>query len=433
MAKNPEDIVSLLDTGYESEAELNTRKLVSEMSKKKNKSGGFESMGLSYGVFKGIKKKGYKLPTPIQRKCIPLALEGKDLAAMARTGSGKTAAFLIPLFEKLKSPNQVGTRGLVLSPTRELAMQTFAFVKEIGKLTELRTELILGGDGMDDQFASMHQNPDIIIATPGRLMHVLVEMDFRLNCVEMVIFDEADRLFELGFQEQLNEIIKRLPDDRQTLLFSATMPKQLCEFAKAKLNDPTLVRLDVDFKLSEQLKLAFLHMRMEEKFPALIHLLTEVFEPHQQTMIFVATKHHVELVKEVLLKCHVSCTYAYSSLDQEARKENIRKFRNKTAKVMIATDLAARGIDIPLLDNVVNFNFPAQSKLFVHRVGRVARAGRTGVAYSLVTSDEMPFVIDLHLFLGRPITFAIKGQTYQNWDSVYGKVYSGALQADQDV
>ncbi|KAI2568129.1 DDX54 isoform 4, partial [Pan troglodytes] len=208
--------------------------MVRAQNKKKKKSGGFQSMGLSYPVFKGIMKKGYKVPTPIQRKTIPVILDGKDVVAMARTGSGKTACFLLPMFERLKTHSaQTGARALILSPTRELALQTLKFTKELGKFTGLKTALILGGDRMEDQFAALHENPDIIIATPGRLVHVAVEMSLKLQSVEYVVFDEADRLFEMGFAEQLQEIIARLPGGHQTVLFSATLPKLLVEFARA--------------------------------------------------------------------------------------------------------------------------------------------------------------------------------------------------------
>uniref|UniRef100_A0A3Q1FA36 Helicase ATP-binding domain-containing protein n=1 Tax=Acanthochromis polyacanthus TaxID=80966 RepID=A0A3Q1FA36_9TELE len=192
---------------------------------------------LSYPVYKGVMKKGYKVPTPIQRKTIPVILDGKDIVAMARTGSGKTAAFLVPMFEKLKAPQaQTGARALILTPTRELALQTMKFTRELGKFTGLKTALILGGDRyMTPSCLVLYSLfvPAVIIGTPGRLMHVVKEMNLKLHSVEYVVFDEADRLFEMGFAEQLQEIIRRLPDTRQTLLFSATLPKLLVEFARA--------------------------------------------------------------------------------------------------------------------------------------------------------------------------------------------------------
>ncbi|KAK3088605.1 hypothetical protein FSP39_021200, partial [Pinctada imbricata] len=401
-----------------------TRQWVTQQNRKKKKSGGFQSMGsLSHHVYKGIIRKGYKIPTPIQRKTIPILLDGKDVVAMARTGSGKTAAFLIPMFERLKSHTGVaGARALVLSPTRELALQTLKFTKEIGKYLNLRAAVILGGDKMDDQFAALHENPDIIIATPGRLLHVLMEMDLKLKCVEYVVFDEADRLFEMGFQEQLNEIIHRLPESRQTLLFSATLPKLLVEFAKAGLHDPTLIRLDVETKLSDLLKMSFFHCREDDKVAVLLYLLKNVINPEDQTVVFAATKHHVEYINMILQHAGISSTYIYSSLDQAARKINVAKFQHKKVKVMIVTDLAARGIDIPLLDNVINYNFPAKAKLFVHRVGRVARAGRSGTAFTMLSVEEMPFLLDLYVFLGRNLKFVSSEKKVEDEDGLCGEI-----------
>ncbi|NXI70493.1 DDX54 helicase, partial [Anseranas semipalmata] len=400
-----------------------TQAMVRAQNKKK-KSGGFQSMGLSYPVFKGIMKKGYKVPTPIQRKTIPVILRGRDVVAMARTGSGKTACFLVPMFERLKAPSPAGARALVLSPTRELALQTLKFTKELGKFTGLKTALVLGGDKMEDQFAALHENPDIIIATPGRLVHVAVEMNLKLQSVEYVVFDEADRLFEMGFAEQLQEILARLPGSHQTVLFSATLPKLLVEFARAGLTEPMLIRLDVESKLSEQLKLAFFHVRGDDKPAVLLHLLRSVVKPQDQTVVFVATKHHTEYLKEAsgIWAQGIRCTHIYSSLDQTARKINIAKFAQGKCPVLLVTDVAARGLDIPMLDNVINYSFPAKSKLFLHRVGRVARAGRSGTAYSLVAPDEMPYVFDLHLFLGRPLVLAGAQEMPADTDGVLGRV-----------
>ncbi|XP_043757640.1 ATP-dependent RNA helicase DDX54 isoform X3 [Cervus elaphus] len=419
-----------------SDVEPDTREMVRAQNKKKKKSGGFQSMGLSYPVFKGIMKKGYKVPTPIQRKTIPMILDGKDVVAMARTGSGKTACFLIPMFERLKTHSaQTGARALILSPTRELALQTMKFTKELGKFTGLKTALILGGDKMEDQFAALHENPDIIIATPGRLVHVAVEMNLKLQSVEYVVFDEADRLFEMGFAEQLQEIIGRLPGGHQTVLFSATLPKLLVEFARAGLTEPVLIRLDVDSKLNEQLKTSFFLVREDAKAAVLLHLLRNVVRPQDQTVVFVATKHHAEYLSELLATQGVSCAHVYSALDQTARKINLARFTHGKCSALIVTDLAARGLDIPLLDSVINYSFPAKGKLFLHRVGRVARAGRSGTAYSLVAPDEVPYLLDLHLFLGRALTLARPPEEpsagTEGGDGVLGRVPQGVVD-DED-
>ncbi|KAJ4869879.1 putative DEAD-box ATP-dependent RNA helicase 29 [Raphanus sativus] len=376
-----------------------------EKQKKKGKSGGFESLNLGPNVYNAIKKKGYKVPTPIQRKTMPLILSGVDVVAMARTGSGKTAAFLIPMLEKLKQHvPQGGVRALILSPTRDLAEQTLKFAKELGKFTDLRVTLLVGGDSMQDQFEELTKSPDVIIATPGRLMHLLEEVDdMSLRTVEYVVFDEADSLFGMGFAEQLHQILAKLGENRQTLLFSATLPSALAEFAKAGLREPQLVRLDVENKISPDLKLSFLTLRPEEKYAALIYLVREHISSNEQTIIFVSTKHHVEFVNSLFKLENIVPSVCYGDMDQDARKIHVSRFRARKTMLLIVTDIAARGIDIPLLDNVINWDFPPRPKIFVHRVGRAARAGRTGSAISFVTPEDMPYLLDLHLFLSKPI------------------------------
>lgn len=362
-------------------------------------------MGLSYPVLKGVTRRGYKIPTPIQRKTIPLILEGRDVVAMAKTGSGKTACFLIPLFEKLKARSaKSGARALILSPTRELAIQTYRFIKDIGKFTDLKSILVLGGDSMDQQFSAIHTSPDVIVATPGRFLHLCVEMDLKLNSIEYCVCDEADRLFEMGFGEQLNETLNRLPANKQMVMFSATLPKLLVDFARAGLSDPVLIRLDVESKLPEALTLKFIHCRPDERYSSMLVLLKYVIPRKAQTVVFAGTQHHVELISFLLTQAGVSNTYVYSSLDPSARKINTAKFAGNKVSVLIVTDVAARGIDIPNLDYVINVHFPGKPKLFVHRVGRCARAGREGTAFTLFATDDEAHMLDLHLFLSRPFS-----------------------------
>ncbi|XP_039023255.1 putative DEAD-box ATP-dependent RNA helicase 29 [Hibiscus syriacus] len=404
-----------------SKAELKRK----QKEKKKAKSGGFESLNLSPNVYRGIKRKGYGVPTPIQRKTMPLILAGSDVVAMARTGSGKTAAFLVPMLEKLKQHvPQGGVRALILSPTRDLALQTLKFTKELGKFTDLRISLLVGGDSMESQFEELAQNPDIIIATPGRLMHHLAEVDdMSLRTVEYVVFDEVDSLFGMGFAEQLHKILTQLSENRQTLLFSATLPSALAEFANAGLRDPQLVRLDLETKISPDLKLVFFTLRQEEKHAALLYLARDHISSDEQNLIFVSTKHHVEFLNSLFRKEGIEPSVCYGDMDQDARKINISKFRSRRTMLLIVTDVAARGIDIPLLDNVINWDFPPKPKIFVHRVGRAARAGRTGTAFSFLTSEDMPYLLDLHLFLSRPIRAApTEEEVLQDMDGVMNKI-----------
>lgn len=367
---------------------------------------------------------------------------------MARTGSGKTLAYLIPLIQRLngRHTHTVGVKSLILCPSRELALQILKVGKEIargwksdnegGQSEAIRWALIVGGEGLDEQFALMATNPDVVIATPGRLLHLAVEMNLDLKAVQYVVFDEADRLFEMGFAAQLQELLDRLPINRQTLLFSATLPKSLVDFARAGLQEnPKLVRLDADSKISSELRMSFFSVKPSEKEAALLILLRDVIGvplgeqrrpdeggdnqlkkrkrraqmtgaddllPHQ-TIIFCATKHHVEYLLLLLGTAGYSCSHIYSSLDQAARGIEMKRFREGTSSLLIVTDVAARGIDLPVLEHVVNYDFPGSPRVFVHRVGRTARAGRRGWAWSLFTANELPFLCDLQLFLARPL------------------------------
>ena len=323
------------------------------------KGGGFQAMGLNANLLKAIARKGFSVPTPIQRKTIPVIMDDKDVVGMARTGSGKTAAFVIPMIEKLKNHSPTfGARALIMSPSRELALQTLKVVKEMGRGTDLRSVLLIGGDSLEDQFAMMAGNPDIVIATPGRFLHLKVEMDLDLSSIRYVVFDEADRLFEMGFAAQLTEILHGLPSTRQTLLFSATLPKSLVEFARAGLQEPSLVRLDAETKISPDLQNAFFSVKSSDKEGALLHILQNVIKmptgptevtqrfkaetedpkskkrkrPHSgksiykesptehSTIIFTATKHHVDYIYSLLIEAGYATSYAYGSLDQLARK-----------------------------------------------------------------------------------------------------------------
>lgn len=277
---------------------------------------------------------------------------------------------------------------------------------------------------METQFEELAQSPDIIIATPGRLMHHLSEVeDMSLRSVEYVVFDEADCLFGMGFAEQLHKILMHLSENRQTLLFSATLPSALAEFAKAGLRDPQLVRLDLETKISPDLKLMFFTLRQEEKHAALLYLIREQISSSEQTLIFVSTKHHVEFLNVLFKEEGIEPSVCYGEMDQDARKIHVARFRARKTMLLIVTDVAARGIDIPLLDNVINWDFPPKPKIFVHRVGRAARAGRTGTAFSFLTSEDVPYLLDLHLFLSKPIRAApTEDEVLQDMDGVLSKI-----------
>ncbi|WFD26397.1 RNA helicase [Malassezia nana] len=405
--------------------------------------GSFQSMGLHPSLLRALLLRGFTKPTPIQRRAIPaiLAQPPQDVVGMARTGSGKTLSYIVPLIQRLHGRHSTtfGIKSVILCPSRELALQILKVGKDLARgwhgddeaqREAIRWALIVGGESLDEQFAMMTANPDVVIATPGRLLHLVVEMNLDLKAVEYVVFDEADRLFEMGFADQLEELLRRLPSTRQTLLFSATLPKTLIEFARAGLGaNPKLIRLDADSKISPDLRMAFFSVKPSEKDAALLQLIRHVIqvptgelavdEAHDtkkrkrmnpvdqlqsyQTIIFCATKHHVEYLLLLLTTMGYACSHIYSSLDQAARSIEMNKFRAGRTSLLIVTDLAARGIDLPVLEHVINYDFPPQARIFVHRVGRTARAGRRGWAWSLCTHAELPYLCDLQLFLGRPL------------------------------
>lgn len=418
------------DTADDMNSHNDTQININAIKHKKVKSKhGFSTFNLSSAVYKGIVSMGYNQPTPIQRKSIPHILSGIDIVAMARTGSGKTAAFIIPLIEKLQQRNTTtGCRGLILSPTRELAIQTHKVCCMLSKYTDLQYCLLVGGNSMSSQYLALENKPDVIVATPGRLVHQLLEMKFSLQSIELCVLDEADMLFEMGFAVQLNEILKRMGDEshRQTLLFSATLPSQLLEFTRAGLkSDSKLIRIDTESKCSDTLKINFFTVRQELKLASLLYLLKYHIDRSSQCLIFVSTKYHVDLISTILESQQFNATGIYGTLDSTARKINLAKFRAKKSDILVVTDLAARGLDIPLLDVVINYDFVSKPKLFIHRVGRVARAGRHGTAYSLIAPDEVPYVYDLMLFLSLKLYSADDNVQFDNNDTK--QVFYGSL------
>ncbi|ESZ95213.1 ATP-dependent RNA helicase dbp10 [Sclerotinia borealis F-4128] len=469
----PLDANGILDLGLESDGDGDgafisaqqaaaNRKSSNVKGQSAKKGGGFQAMGLNPRLLKAIGRKGFNVPTPIQRKTIPLVLDNQDVVGMARTGSGKTAAFVIPMIEKLRAHSaRVGARALIMSPSRELALQTLKVVKEFGKGTDLKCVLLVGGDSLEEQFGFMAANPDIVIATPGRFLHLKVEMSLDLSSMKYVVFDEADRLFEMGFAAQLGEILHALPISRQTLLFSATLPKSLVEFARAGLQEPSLVRLDAESKVSPDLQSAYFSVKGAEKEGALLHILQDLVKmpvglpenalnatnsfdkkrkrgsdgpmkklkpTEHSTIIFAATKHHVDYLASLLRMSGFAVSHAYGSLDQTARNIQVEDFRTGKSNILVVTDVAARGIDIPVLANVINYDFPPQPKVFVHRVGRTARAGQRGWSYSLVRDTDAPYLLDLQLFLGRRLLLGRQGSNSPDYAE---DVIVGALQRNE--
>eukprot|EP00796_Vickermania_ingenoplastis_P007250 gene7251-5098_t len=394
-------------------------------------------------LLNAVLHQGWNVPTPIQRKSIPTLLQGNDVVAMARTGSGKTAAFLIPMLQILKAHSTtVGIRGVILSPSRELSLQILRCGFSLNKGTGLRFAALVGGNSLDQQFEALAANPDIVVATPGRLLHIMEEASMPLSMVRMIVLDEADRLFEMGLQPQITMIMQKIPESCQRALFSATMPSILAEFTNAGLHNPVVIRLDVEMKLSEKLKQAAFIVRNDEKLAALIVVLKQVIgvgldektKEVTQALIFVESKFHVEYLQMILNHYCISNSAVHGQMDQEARQLAVGDFAKRKTCVMIVTDVAARGLDLPLLDNVVNYSFPANAKLFIHRVGRVARAGRSGRAYSIMTFEDFPYYVDLMNFLERPLVNRKPENDpfFQADDGCYGRLPEEEVQLELD-
>lgn len=339
---------------YESEAndddvqKLNNLSKIHKADKKHKK--GFRAFNLAENLLTSIFKFGYKYPTPIQKKVIPEALAGFNIIAKSRTGSGKTASFLIPILQNLKEHSGiVGCRCLIISPSRELAHQTLDFCRKFGKGTDLKYALLVGGNELEGQFEKLAMNPDIIIATPGRVFHHLNEGSLSLKRCKMLVFDEADKLFETGYEDQINYILKSCNPNRQVLLFSATITNQLSHFIKTGIRDYKLIMLDEESKIPEKLKIHMLYCRTEEKKLGLLTLLRYVVDPKESTLVFAPTKQHCEMLQEYLNLNNIESVIVYGQMDQEARTINIDRFRKKKVNLLIVTDVAARGIDIPFL------------------------------------------------------------------------------------
>ena len=379
----------------------------SKESKKKAK--GFRAFHFTDQIYSAIRNIGYKNPTPIQKKVIPEILSGFNIIAHSRTGSGKTAAFLLPALGKLKEHSKiVGARCLILSPTRELAHQTGMFCRKLGKFTNLRYALLVGGNELESQFEKLAQNPDIIIATPGRVLHHIDEGSLQLKKIEILIIDEADKMMELNFESQLREIIKNCPINKQLIMLSATMQGQLSTFLKSGIiKEYKLINIEEENKIPEKLKIHLIYTRKDEKVYAFVSLFNDkkiINLDKELTIVFTMTKYHCEYLQEFLKYYDINANIIYGQMEQELRNRNLEDFRKGRNKLLIVTDVAARGIDIPLLDNVINFDFPDNQKLFIHRVGRTARAGRKGRVFNLVTVDELPYFFDIKYYLGKKFT-----------------------------
>ena len=368
----------------------------------------FKSIGLSDALLKAVNKQGYTTPTPIQQKAIPLILEGKDVLASAQTGTGKTAGFTLPMLEILsqrqKSQHRP-IRALVLTPTRELAAQVHSNVKTYSQFIDIRSTVIFGGVKQRAQVATIRKGIDVLIATPGRLIDLLNQGLLSLSKIEILVLDEADRMLDMGFLRDIKRIVSLMPTRRQNLLFSATFPKEIKKLAKEFLQDPVLVEVTPENSTVDVIEQKVYRVAKKSKTGLIIKLISE--GKWQQVLVFTRTKHGANKLCKKMISSGISAAAIHGNKSQGARTKALAGFKNNSVRVLVATDIAARGLDIPLLPHVVNFELPNVSEDYVHRIGRTGRAGASGIAMSLVSADETSYLANIEKLVNLKIPVEI--------------------------
>ena len=369
----------------------------------------FNELGLMPSLLKAVNEKGYTEPSPIQEKAIPLILKRKDVLASAQTGTGKTAGFTLPLLQILsKQPNSNHRKikALILTPTRELAAQIYDNVVEYSKYLEIRSTVIFGGVNQKPQVSKIRNGIDILIATPGRLLDLENQRLLSLQNVEILVLDEADRMLDMGFQRDINKIMNLLPSKRQNLLFSATFSKEIKRLAKGILNDPALVETSPQNTTVEAIVQYVYKVDKNKKSNLIIQLIKE--GNWRQVLVFTRTKHGANNLCKKMIKADISAAAIHGNKSQSARTKALAGFKDGTIEILVATDIAARGLDIPLLPHVVNFELPNIPEDYVHRIGRTGRAGAKGEAISLVCVDEKQYLKDIEKLVNLKIPSKIK-------------------------
>ncbi len=361
----------------------------------------FNSLGLSQALLKAISKKGYKTPSPIQEKAIPPILEGYDVLASAQTGTGKTAGFTLPLLHILsENPKEKfrPIRALILTPTRELAAQVYANVKEYSEFLDIRSAVIFGGVNQKPQAATIRQGIDVLVATPGRLLDLQNQGLLSLKRVEILVLDEADRMLDMGFLRDIERIIKIMPVKRQNLMFSATFSHDIKKLAQGILREPVMVEATPENSTVDAINQKIYRVSKGKKSGLAIKLISD--GNWKQVLMFTRTKHGANKLSKNLISANISSAAIHGNKSQGARTKALAGFKSGDVRVLVATDIAARGLDIPLLPHVINFEIPNIPEDYVHRIGRTGRAGASGEAISLVSADETSYLKDIEKLLG---------------------------------
>ena len=362
----------------------------------------FSDLGLSQPVLQALDLKGYDTPTPIQQQAIPPVLEGRDLLGIAQTGTGKTAAFMLPSIDRLRMSDKnipfKSCRMLVLAPTRELATQIADSAKDYGALAGLKVQSIVGGTSVNKDRNKLHRGTDILVATPGRLLDLIDQKALNLNGVEVLVLDEADQMLDLGFIHALRQINQLVPKERQTLFFSATMPKQIKELVSGYCNNPVTVSVTPAATTAERIDQYLFMVQQDEKQSLLELILSgrhKVPGELERVLIFTRTKHGADRVVKKLSQSGIHANAIHGNKSQPQRQRALDEFRRAKVPVLIATDVAARGIDIPGVSHVINYELPNVPEQYVHRIGRTARAGKDGIALAFCAEDERAYLKDI--------------------------------------
>jgi ATP-dependent RNA helicase DeaD len=361
---------------------------------------GFARLGLIEPLLQSIRELGFEEPTPIQRQAIPLLLEGRDVVAQAQTGTGKTAAFALPLLQRLDIDSR-SVQALVLSPTRELAVQVAGQVHALGRHLEVSVLPIYGGQPIERQLRSLRMGVQVVIGTPGRILDHLRRGSLKLDSVQSLVLDEADEMLDMGFEEEIEEILGKLSEDRQTSLFSATIPPRIAALGRRYLKNPTRVSIGSEKLTVPQIKQTYYEVAPRAKLDALSRILD--MEAPGAAIIFCRTKRDVDEIGEALMSRGYPAETLHGDLSQPMRDRVMRRFREGQAELLVATDVAARGLDIEHVSHVINFNIPEDPEQYVHRIGRTARAGRTGDAITLVTPREMRWLREIERLIHKKI------------------------------
>ena len=366
----------------------------------------FKELHLIAPILKALEGEGYTSPTPIQEQAIPDVLKGKDLLGCAQTGTGKTAAFAIPILQNLflhrnhDLPND-DIKALILTPTRELAIQIDESFAAYGKYTGIRHTVIFGGVSQYHQVSTLRKGIDILIATPGRLLDLMSQRLVSLQHIKMFVLDEADRMLDMGFINDVKKVIARLPQKRQTLFFSATMPPEISRLSQSILTNPVRVEVTPVSSTAEKVDQSIYLVEKNDKKQLLIHLLKN--GDIQNALVFTRTKHGADKIAKELYRAKISADAIHGNKTQSARQKALTNFKNGTIRVLVATDIAARGIDVDDLSHVINFELPNIPETYVHRIGRTGRAGASGKALSFCDLEEREFLRDIHKLIDQTI------------------------------